>query len=563
MAAYLKNKKVYLFIALTAALFLVFTHEVAVASESFFIDSGFDKFGRDKIQASKLYTGNKAEYYVEDIYFNTLSSAYRIKLLSDISALSDIFDKQIYDNLTAVFGLPWIPGIDNNIKITILFTQTTNELGGYFRNEDGYSKDRIPTSNMREMMYIDVGEVGLSHTEEFLAHELQHLINFNQKTRLKGKNEERWLNELMSEVAPAIAGLPRDFSDSNLERRVEKFLENPTNSFVSWQSNSQDYAAVSIFGRYLYGQFGANLFTQIINSNEVGEEAINEALSSLGSSKTFDEVFLDWSIAILVNDCSLGRRYCYADPDLGYENLHITFGSGIEAGDVILDSGTIEPFAANWFWFADDIESMRPEKHVFFYDLEFDIGKNTTLAYVTYPKDSRPSINFFDVRNEEGSFAFEDFGFKYGKVVVILSNRGVGSAEYTHLATTRKELPNYTTMSSSPILHDGDLAREVGDEKVYIIKKRGGKLYKRWLQDASIMDMYGHLRWEAVKKVAAGELDKYLTSNVIRFIGDPRVYRVFSDNSKRWITTEQEFLSLGYSFDMVYEVNERESEFYK
>ena len=75
--------------------------------------------------------------------------------------------------------------------------------------------------------------------------------------------------------------------------------------------------------------------------------------------------------------------------------------------------------------------------------------------------------------------------------------------------------------------------------------------------------MYGHLRWEDIIEVSQDTLNKYTNSNVVRFANDPRVYSVNSNNIKQWVRTEQEFIALGYTFGMVYEINEREFNFYQ
>ena len=135
-------------------------------------------------------------------------------------------------------------------------------------------------------------------------------------------------------------------------------------------------------------------------------------------------------------------------------------------------------------------------------------------------------------------------------------NKKVGLLRFTQEASVLKTMPqNVTTpkilndgeqsqTASQTKLQNGSLVRARGDKKVYIIKGN----YKRWIQDGSIIDMYGQLRWEDIVEIEPTVLNQYIESNVIRFAGDPRVYQVSSIGFKAWIKSEQEFLNLGYNF---------------
>lgn len=572
-----KIKFAFIFTALFSAFFLV-SASTARAGEKFFIESSFDVSSRITIKATKRLEGNKAHYYVEDDYYNLLSPFGRTNLLSDIQSLSDAFDKQIYNSVTLVFGLPWTPGIDGDTKITVVLTQTQKRIGGYFREQDEYLLSEVSDSNEREMVYLNVALIDQFKIKEFLAHEFQHLINFNQKTRIKNIYEEIWLNELLSEVAVTVSDLhTSQFIGTSLENRVNTFLSTPSDSLLDWKNEPEDYGVVSMFGNYLYDHFGAELFTKIIQSEKVGIDAINDALNKVGANKNFEDVYRNWTIAVLLNNCSVVPvdTYCYKNPNLNYDNLHIKFDIKLGTGDSISNSNTIDRWGAEWFQYTKDLETTKPDKPILIYDLIISPTYDALIPYIVYDASGFPNVNFAFMKDGLLRFAVNNFGFTTGKLVVIPYNNTSATIKFTqngHLETfIPADIENYivteevfeqvkTPMSTSTdSVPDGSLIRARGDDRVYITK---GK-YKRWIQSAEIINMYGHLQWEDVIEISTDTLNNYLDSNVVKFAGDKKVYQLSGIGIKTWIQTEQEFLNLGYKFDMVYEINERELAFYR
>lgn len=559
--------------ALFGAFFLLFTGYATASTQRFFVDPAFDSRGRSDIDATLYYEGNKARYYVEQDFINPLSAVGREQLTEALEKLSTSFDTYVYQNVTRVFGLPWTPGIDNDVKITVLLTQMQSSFGGYFRSEDEYLRSDAPRSNEREMVYLNTKLVTKPHIKEFLAHEFQHLINFNQRTRIKNIEDEVWLNEMLSEIAPSIAGLhDEEFEGTAFRDRVQVFLSAPSESFVSWENVSEDYAAVNLFGHYLYDLYGAELFTAIIQSNESGISAVNDALVRIGASKTFEEIFVDWSITVLLNDCTIEpiNTYCYKNPHLSYDNLHIQFGSSLGAGDSVASTHTLEGWSADWFQYARKIEPTRPDDPFFTYEFVGGGQENFAIPYVIYQHDKLPVVSFLPIENGRGRFVVDNFGFDVSQVVVIPSNRpesASSSLKFTQEGSLQEEASGALSITepAPPLVldgfevPDGALIRMAGAAKVYIVKGP----YARWVQAPEIIDMYGHLRWENIIDLPQEIFYQFKDSPLVRFVGDKKIYRVFPDGRKLWIETEAQFLQLGYRFDMVYEINEREWLWYK
>ena len=100
------------------------------------------------------------------------------------------------------------------------------------------------------MIYLNSEYIRSSRAKSFLAHEFTHLIVFNQKEREYGIEEDIWLNELLAEYASTLVGYDDIYEGSNLEKRVNIFLEEPSDSIAEWQNEKTDYGVTNLFGQY-------------------------------------------------------------------------------------------------------------------------------------------------------------------------------------------------------------------------------------------------------------------------------------------------------------------------
>ena len=174
--------KTKLFLLISLALFAL---PVFVFAEDFYIDSDYDEQGREEISADLKYRSDNAYFYIEDGWWDELSASNRASINTKLADLGEEFDETIYPQLTDTYGEEWKPGIDNDKRITVVFTQMQDNAAGYFRNLDEYRRIQVPESNQREIVYLNVQVLSSDSAKVYLAHEFTHLITFNQKNRLQ------------------------------------------------------------------------------------------------------------------------------------------------------------------------------------------------------------------------------------------------------------------------------------------------------------------------------------------------------------------------------------------
>ncbi|MFH1226145.1 MAG: hypothetical protein V1684_02600 [bacterium] len=120
---------------------------------------------------------------------------------------------------------------------------------------------------------------------------------------------------------------------------------------------------------------------------------------------------------------------------------------------------------------------------------------------------------------------------------------------------------------------DGDLVRNPSAEgmaqfDIYIVKLINGKTFKRLILSPHVFESYQHFDkngngtpWDDVLTVDQATMDSYTTSELVRAVGDPKVYRlgdgVGSDTgTKQWLNmTAEQFVADGYDWDSIYNIN--------
>jgi len=287
----------------------------------FYLDPSYDLTKREETSATLRLITSQLYFYIDDNWWNTLALDRQQKINEALNNLTNEFEGKIYPTLTSYFGSEWTPGIDNDKKITILIHPMQKDAGGYFNSADEYSKIQSPKSNQREMIYLNSDYIDKELSKGLLAHEFLHLITFNQKDKTYGVSEETWLNESRAEAAVTLLGYDDVYERSNFQIRVKSFLEKPFDSLTDWKNLSSDYGVVNIFTQYLIDQYGIGILTDSLFSDKIGIQSLNSALAKRGFREDFSQIFDNWAISVLINDCSQGDKYCYKNPNL--KNLKV------------------------------------------------------------------------------------------------------------------------------------------------------------------------------------------------------------------------------------------------
>jgi hypothetical protein len=233
--------------------------------------------------------------------------------LSDVKALMDTFEAKIYPTNREFFGSEWIPGVDGDERIFVIYA---NDLGtrvaGYYNTKDEYNPLVNEFSNARETFFISTTQ---ALTNEFtygvLAHEFVHMIQFSTD-----QNDNTWLTEGFADVGMFLNGY-------GVGNHDWAYVQEPDLQLTDWEGSTGDnaphYGQSFLYLAYFLDRFGEETTKALINNPENDLPSVDGTLAQLnitdpqtGKIITADDVFMDWAAALYLKDRGAGDgRYTY------------------------------------------------------------------------------------------------------------------------------------------------------------------------------------------------------------------------------------------------------------
>jgi hypothetical protein len=280
------------------------------------------------VQRNTFYTvvatlraaGEHSNVWVADKNYDNRSSKTNDNKIAQkhASELARKFD-QIYKYETPIFGFEYggditntsdtkYGGADGDPKIQILVydidgdyksTQTGGTFG-YFFIGDEYSQSDLDSvfgtgmkTNQAEIFYVDAHFTDYAPDTMYstLAHEFQHMINFNEKTRKSNSSSVSgvWYNEMLSLlaedlIAPLI-GIQMGATGHPVNTRIPDFLQyyyfDDFTKWLSGSSVSHSYANAYAFGAYLVRNFGGvDFIRKVMSDIKVDTDSLDAALAN-------------------------------------------------------------------------------------------------------------------------------------------------------------------------------------------------------------------------------------------------------------------------------------------
>ena len=280
------------------------------------VDPNYDLSGRNQIETQLLKTTNKIYFYADKDWYQTFSQ--KSELDSKLYNLASDFEYKIYPTLTNLLGSEDNPGVDNDSRIIIVLEPLKDNYGGYIQSGDEYSRTQYKNSNEGQIIYLNanvITKADLNFLDYELAHEFTHLIEIKQRPEI-----DTWFAELLAEWAPNY--LNYDLQGNILKKRTQAMVYSAELNLLDWKNNELDYGKVKLLSLYLTEQFGNNFLPEVFKhpAKDVFI-AFNEILKGYNSALTFNNVYLNWLITNIINDCQIKQEYCYQNQFL--KDFHI------------------------------------------------------------------------------------------------------------------------------------------------------------------------------------------------------------------------------------------------
>lgn len=514
--------------------------------------------------ATLRHIGGNLYFYVDDGYWNGLSSSRQDVLRSNMANLANEFDSNIYPKETQFWGSEPNPGVDNDPRITLLLEELDDNNGGYVETGNGYSSDKIAESNQREMISLNVGvvmsEPGIA--KMFLGHEFQHLISFNQKEKLRNLSEDVWLNEMRSEYSISVIGYNDNYSGSSLEKRVRTFLNSSDDSLTEWPNSNADYSTAALFSEYLAEQFGREILSETMKLPAIGIDSLNRYLESRKYPERFGDAFMNWLGALYLNDTNQNSKLGYQRPELKALKVspqeRVFLSQGLAAYSSVRYLKDWQPV---WLVYELGDLSNNPDNSIKI-ELAGDSGQNFLSSYLAFYNDGSVEYGKINVKSGLGTGYAVNSAKKLQKVAVMATKAtktfGFGTSEPASNLNVKVSLIDSGDVQSL-VLKDGALIKRPNEREVYVI---WGK-YKRYL-NPEVISLYGHLNPSNAIELQPEIFDSYTSSNYVKYINDEKVYAVWPDGTKHWLhITPKQWDDSYRDWNAIFTINELEVNHYR
>ena len=198
----------------------------------------------------------------------------------------------------------------------------TSGVVGYFWPKDYYSKKSDMTNvdsdsaailrltNEGKYFYVDSGFLTNYESMVYstLAHEFQHMINYGEKTVASKMTYSTWFTEMLSMVCEDMVQQYLGIKDEDspigrLATFAQTYYGSGLTEWLDGDNVVMSYAGAYAFGAYLARNYGGTeLIKQIATNNYVDQQAITQALQSLGKNETFDSVFKKYVQALVLSN---------------------------------------------------------------------------------------------------------------------------------------------------------------------------------------------------------------------------------------------------------------------
>ncbi len=267
--------------------------------------SNSDTAEHSQITATLMYETPHSYFWVEE--GTSVNEA-------DMKALMDTFEEKIYPTDREFFGSEWIPGVDGDPHIYVIYaTSIGHNIAGYFNSSDSFNPLVKEFSNGHETYVLGTSQaLSDEYTYGVLAHEFVHMIQFPTD-----RNDVSWISEGFAEVGVFLNGYYVGGADY-------AYIQDTDLQLNAWSDNSSPefsahYGSSFLYLTYFLDRFGKDA-TKALNTNPENDiTSVDDTLADLnitdpvtGQLITADDVFMDWAVANFLQDESVGDgRYTY------------------------------------------------------------------------------------------------------------------------------------------------------------------------------------------------------------------------------------------------------------
>ena len=324
-----------------------------VGDKRSFIFEGWSERGvpDETIFATAVAANKRIVAFVQDDLKANDEHFKGVKLLSndEIQQAIDGFIDD-FELITDVFGAP--SDTDGDGKVLFLFTHLVSAIpvGGFYQAASVLPIENGGNGNNADMMFMNP-HISPSFISHVMAHELQHLINFNQHVIVRsGQGEESWLNEGLSHLSEDLINKRLTCCNSHsVSSYTKAFLSQPGTAGLMGDAsfNNAKRGAAYLFVRSLADRFGLDVIRRLTQTGLADRDNIETA-----TGEKFENLLAMWGAQIYVSGNGLVDHphlnyavdYLHTSPGRAFP-LPTTIQFSLASGPI---SGTLRPRGVNF-----------------------------------------------------------------------------------------------------------------------------------------------------------------------------------------------------------------------
>ncbi len=410
-----------LFKTLVSCLLIFLTSSIGVfafdANSKINIYKTSDSEYRDQINVSNIKNTNYINFYVDQYWWSKQTFTDQDKVSNFAIALGSEFEYNIYPKLVKV--LPNITSwLSYNQKLNIILTPMNGGIQGYIRPEDFNSKTQNNTSNSGTIVYLNANNIlnpSISNNIlfSFFAHEFMHIITFREKNIYFNVSEDTWLEELRSEYLANYLGYNKS-ADSYLNFRLQNGVSLTDINLINWNNASNSYSLINLFSIYLVQRYSSDIIFSTLASKATGIDSINNYLSQHGFKERFKDIYQDWVIANIINNCETNTNYCYKDIDIQINIPGTSFYLPINNDSVLSISDSLTNYQTKYQKIVGGSDNL---------ELTLENTKNNIyqkIPYILVDKNNQKSLSFFSFNTTtEQRIVIKNYSKSYANIIII------------------------------------------------------------------------------------------------------------------------------------------------
>lgn len=372
---------------------------------------------RDQINVVSVKNTNFINFFIDEYTWKKMSSSDQNRIYNFANLLASEFEYNIYPKMIKLF-----PSISEWLsfreKLTVVLAPMSNGVQGYIRWDDFNSLSQSKTSNIGNIVYLNSNNIINPNIADnilfsFFTHEFMHLITYREKNVRYNIEEAVWLEELRGEYIAHYLGYNQN-QDSYLNFRLQNGVSLTDINLVNWNNNNNSYALINLFSIYLAQRFGPSIIFNTLTNNLSGVDAINHFLSQNGFSDRFSDIYQDWIIANILNDCSNNPNYCYKDIDIQITIPGTSFFLPINNDSVLSISDSLISYQTKYQKIVGGSDNL---------EIILENTKNNIfqkIPYILVAKDGTKNLNFFEFQNETiKQINIGNYSQQYQNVIII------------------------------------------------------------------------------------------------------------------------------------------------